>query len=73
VRSFDPQQLKALVEAVETIGIEPLHRFMLAHGLIKPGTTQEQLLRSALALVQDDDEDDESDIEEDTDDDDQDA
>lgn len=64
VQTFDPASLKALIESVEVVGIEPLFRYMKSVGLVERKTTVENLLSSALSLVEGDDEEDESGVEE---------
>lgn len=57
VRKVDASVLTALINAVETTGIQPLYRYMRSVGLIEAGTTEQQLLDAALSLIEDEEDD----------------
>jgi HK97 family phage portal protein len=84
VRKIDGSVLTALVKGAEAFGLEPLIRYMLSVGLVKPGTKPEDIAAAALDLIEGDDqedddennpadEDDDADNDEDIDDEDDDA
>lgn len=61
LQKVEPQVITALLSAVETVGMDPLLRYMRAVGLLDPKMTDEQVLARALALVEDDDDEEDDD------------
>lgn len=54
LRKVDAAVLKTLVDAVSTVGITPLARYMRSVRLVDPKTTDEEILQSALDLIEGD-------------------
>lgn len=52
VKKIDSSVLTALVAAVDTVGILPLHRYLLSVSLIDEGTTEQDVLNAALDLIE---------------------
>lgn len=59
VKGVDASVLQALIGAAEVVGTNPLFRYMKSVGLVAPGMTEEQLLQTALSLIEDDPDDEE--------------
>lgn len=65
VMKVDASVLTALVNGIETIGMEPLARYMIAVGLVAPGTTPEAIVDAAQGLIEDETEEDDEEEDED--------
>ena len=54
VKKVDPSVLTALIGAVQTVGLQPLVRYMKSCGLFDPGMTEDSILAAAMALMEQD-------------------